>query len=560
MLLAKPYASPWRYGVVFICLYVLSSQTHSTVVDNLTIGNARALSMANSVTASPPGIDSTHFNPAGIAKLKARQYSFKFFGAHFDFKTQFGKRSGAIDDCLDNRTCAFSQTYDDPYENSKSATKQPSLMLPFVGLTEMPFKGIAAPVGGVSYSPIGSKFTIATNVFVPMGAGYRRPDGDPGQYFGREFSLVRITYLSPTIAYQFNDHWSAGFGVHASWQGMGVDLDLRVPSFATAGADTLLTQLCDSNALSTIFTVCGGSIGPYETIANIRTEISDALSLSWNMGVLWEPNAWFAWGAVYRSEGKVDLKGDYTLEYTKNWSNLFGGLFDPQRGNAATIELLNALQQVSTLDLPQGNAETGQDVKRVETGTLTSTDLVSPAHFATGVSIKLVPKLTINFDVKWSDWDSWDDIHLVFDTDQIDFLKVTALVPTQGLTGSNYLALPRNYRNVWNWSIGFEYNYSGKLTLRSGYEHRKASIPADKQGLLVPVGSGYLAGIGFTYQLKKYSAVDFAYGFYDTEEEVPAEASSNANANSLIYNPYAGLSFKNESKAHILSFNYNTFF
>src|SRR5690349_22124527 len=40
-----------------------------------------AMSMGNAVTADPPGLDSIHFNPAGLSRLEKNTRSDQFYGA-----------------------------------------------------------------------------------------------------------------------------------------------------------------------------------------------------------------------------------------------------------------------------------------------------------------------------------------------------------------------------------------------------------------------------------------------------------------------------------------------
>ena len=42
------------------------SPCRAALVENLTMGNAKALALGNAVTADPPGVDAIHFNPAGL--------------------------------------------------------------------------------------------------------------------------------------------------------------------------------------------------------------------------------------------------------------------------------------------------------------------------------------------------------------------------------------------------------------------------------------------------------------------------------------------------------------
>ena len=50
----------------FIFALCSSLSVYGQLGQNLTIANAKALSLANAVTADPPGPDSLHFNPAGL--------------------------------------------------------------------------------------------------------------------------------------------------------------------------------------------------------------------------------------------------------------------------------------------------------------------------------------------------------------------------------------------------------------------------------------------------------------------------------------------------------------
>ncbi len=61
--------------------------------------------------------------------------------------------------------------------------------------------------------------------------------------------------------------------------------------------------------LEVFFNVCGGNIGPFQNLANIDLDMQQSLSPSFNLGVLWEPTDWFAWGATYQSESRMRAQG-----------------------------------------------------------------------------------------------------------------------------------------------------------------------------------------------------------------------------------------------------------
>ena len=71
-------------------LAVASTAAMATLTDSLTIGSAKAVALGHAVTADPPGIDSIHFNPAGLIHLRGRQSHFKVVAGTFGIDMEFG--------------------------------------------------------------------------------------------------------------------------------------------------------------------------------------------------------------------------------------------------------------------------------------------------------------------------------------------------------------------------------------------------------------------------------------------------------------------------------------
>lgn len=171
----------------------------AALVDNLTIGNPKALSLGNAVTADPPGVDSIHYNPAGLARVQGREALLKLAVAYFNFRAEFGDYHPQAQEEIDK--WALGET--DPVENSVSESDQIMLKVPFVdGRTEWPLPVMIVPTGGAAYVPEGKDYTLGTAAFAPMAAGYQRDDDDPGRFMGKEMALTRLTYFSPTIAFK----------------------------------------------------------------------------------------------------------------------------------------------------------------------------------------------------------------------------------------------------------------------------------------------------------------------------------------------------------------------
>lgn len=109
----------------------LSPACRGQPAQNLTIGNAKALALANAVAADPSAIDSTHFNPAGLTQMRGRQYQLKIIGGSFEVAGEL-ERSAEYQKVIDD------SGFKNPVNTSKSSTDNVSAMLPFAGLTELP--------------------------------------------------------------------------------------------------------------------------------------------------------------------------------------------------------------------------------------------------------------------------------------------------------------------------------------------------------------------------------------------------------------------------------------
>lgn len=536
--------------VVGICFVVVTCNSWGAIVENLTVGNAKALSLGNAVTADPPGIDAIHFNPAGLALLDGRQGNLKLLVAGLNFKIDFGGHDARTQQVLDD------YGYEDEAAYSTSETSTIGLKIPFSdGVKEWPLPVLIAPLGGASYRPPGSSVTYATSVYTPLAAGYIRDSDDPGRFMGEELSLVKITYFSPSIGFELSDTWSVGASIGFSWQGAGVKLPLRVPSSVLVFADSLVNLfqnqgICpDPNDQSPFLDLCGGALGPYTKITELEVDAEDALVWNVNIGALWTPTPWFTWGVVYQAESVGHLKGTYRMVYSDQWVNLFGNLYQSDAWN-----IINAVVPFPT---GQRNSPDGEGI---ETGDV-AVDIIMPAHFSTGISVMVTPSWKLNFDVKWTDWAAWEGLEVKFDR-QVDFLKLAKLLSPYA--ESQTLTIPRNYESTWNWALGLEYQYSSNLAIRMGYEPRKSSIPDDKQDVLLPVGDAELFGFGFAYRLGADQMVDVGFGYLLAKADVPAGSSTNANstdqATNIIYNPYAGTDFSSQVQGLLFELSYTSQF
>lgn len=539
------------YHVLFCCgltvLGLISQGAHAALVENLTIGSAKALAMGNAVTADPPGLDSIHYNPAGLASIDGRVMQLKGIVAAFQFDASFGEYAPEAQAQID-----YWGVGPDEVENSESSTSTAALKLPFMEETkEWPLPFLVVPLGGAAYSPPGSDLTFATSVYAPVAAGYQRDEDDPGRFMGKYLSVVRITYFSPSVGWRVNDEWSLGFSVGTSWQGIGANTDLRVPNLLLGVVNAALEEIQTAPlACDAIFgqsaEVCDPNtplINPLKEAAELTVEASDPFTWSATFGVLWHPLPYFTWGARYISSSSMHLTGSYKMEYSDEWVQPFSRL--------STESVISPLWNF--LDLPKGLRKEEGDA---------SIDLEMPAQFSTGISLQLTPKWKLNIDGHWTDWEKWDGLNVEFDR-KTDFLRIASIIQPEYAT-DNMLIIPRHYKSIWNYAFGVEYQYSEPLALRAGYENRRSSVPKSKLDVLLPLGDAQLFGAGFEYKIDRYSLLEMSGGYLLGEADVPAGTSTNANSmdtsSSFIYNPYSGLNFETKAQGLIAEINYTSAF
>ncbi|SNR94182.1 outer membrane protein transport protein [Pseudomonas segetis] len=522
-----------NYGLLVAMTFFIGS-AQAQLSQNLTIGNPKAMALGNAITADSSGIDAVHYNPAALTKLKGRQVAVKFVTGLLDIRSEFK--------APENYGDSFFGLSDDPVANRSGRTTTPAMYFPGLGgARDVPV--IFAPLAGISISPPGSKFTFANNVYAPQALGFSRDDNDPGRYQGKQVVMQRITYLSPSVAYQVNDDLSVGLSIGFSHQALSLNEDFRAPGVLTGFTGAAQDALCtiEGNPFEVLLNICGGDLGPFTDVANIKLDLQQSLSPTWNIGFLWEPVDWFALGAVYQSEAKMKLKGDYNISYSDDWQGFWQGLDSSLIG-----AIFSSITPDGVFDNERGKV---------------SLDLTYPAHFSTGIKLKPTPKWQINFDVKWTDYAAWNEFEIKFDR-ELDILAIASLLSPDNAT-SRSLILDRGYKSVWSWALGVQYQFNDRLSLRAGYEPRPSAIPGNKADILVPIGDATLYGLGAGYQWDKDTVIDFGFNYLVSKQNIPAGSSCSINCSridGLVYNPYADLDVKSTVKAYVFALTYRTTF
>ncbi len=542
--------------LALLTLGLAAGSSHAQLATNLFL-DTKAMSLGNAVTADPVGIMSIHFNPAGLTKLDGRQIQFSLQNIYLNVETEF-----SVPDDYDG-TGQLLDVSEDPVAGQKGEASA-AVFIPGVGILPMDALPIMqAPGAGMSIRPEGSRFTFANAVYIPLAGGFAKGDNDPGRYQAKKVAMQRLSYLSPSFGYKVTDEFSVGASFVFSQHVLALEQDLRAPNILIAVAEQLQDAFdcfddegkpTGNDPLLPLVALCGGNIGPYDDVGTLSIETMETLSPSFNTGFLWEPNAWFAWGATYQSEARTHLKGTYELEYTDDFAGFFRKLQSTIFGAIGG----------AIFQLPTG-------VKK-ETG-LVSTEQVFPQRFQTGIKLKFFEDFQFNFDLGWTDFDKWDALTLQFDR-PVSFLS-SAKIMAPGLVTDTTLTQPLGFKSVWSPAFGFAYDLNSRVQLRAGYEPRASSIPDDARSIQAPLGFMEMYSVGMGYQWDKDSVVDMAFSFMESRETILADPqsetdsgsysnSSNAlNRNCLtctVTNPYPGLDVKTKLTIGAVGITYRTKF
>ena len=499
-------------------------QARAALTENLAVSPV-AMSMGNAVTADPPGLDSIHFNPAGLARITTDTRSDTVFGAMLRTTADFHQPSGFD-------IGGFNQ---DPLAGTHSGNNKQAIFIPIAGVAS-PRLPLAVAAGlALSYHSEGSPWTFATGTYVPQGVGIDRTKNpnDPARFDGKQVVIQRLVYLSPSVGYKVNDQLSLGFAVPIAHQGFALDTEMRFPNKLLGIIGKLQDAWCGNNGnpLDTLgFGLCGtdssgqqsGRLRPFDSVGEMRFAATSPADVTFNVGGLWEPMDSLAFGAVYQSGSKTVMTGDYNFhanpmlpEFVRH---MYGSLFGP---------IVAAMFGFPT-SIP------------TDQGGNFSMTLPFPAHWQFGLKVKPVSWAQLNVDAGWTDWSKWDNLTFQFDRN-INLLDMARLF---GQADSSKLVIPRGYRSVWSYGTGLQLDVWDGMKLRFGYEPRKSSVPANKIDLIAPMPDLPVKSIGFSYEMKDGMKLETGFSFAKGHFDAPANTDCNLNCDNffnVIYNPYAGL-------------------
>ncbi len=266
-----------------------------------------------------------------------------------------------------------------------------------------------------------------------FGLGFNSPFGltteweNPSSWSGRFIStktVLRTFDLNPTIAWQATPNFGIGVGIVGRWSDLELNRDIGV-------FNPILGQVSDVGR------------------AHLKSDLDTGYGF--NVGLLNKVNSRFSWGLSYRSKISIDYKGDGTFTQTST------GIPPFDAAVATQIPFGQKLPIKTKIDYP---------------------DLAS-----LGFAFGLTPNVTLETDINWTGWSSFDKVVLAF-PDNHQFSQ----------------SIPEKYGDAFNYRAGVNWVLNPTTQWRFGAVYDETPQPEASVGPLLPDANrtGLCLGYGHT--------------------------------------------------------------
>ncbi|MBU5615134.1 OmpP1/FadL family transporter [Geomonas azotofigens] len=262
-----------------------------------------------------------------------------------------------------------------------------------------------------------------------------------------QIASIKPVNFQPTVAYRFDD---LKLGVAA-----GIDVTYAVVSLQKS----LYSPAIDPTAPAPPF-------GAYE-LGSLGVD-GTGTDVGYNFGLLWKPRSDLNLGLAYRSKITLGIEGD---------ANYL----------ATTPTGMGAIGLADSAVFPY---------TRARASSRASTSIPLPDTLDVAVAWRPTRQLTLEFDATRTGWSSFKKLEIHFDSPQF--------------AAFNNQPDPKNWRDVWSYKFGAQYQVNPRLALRAGYSFDESPVPNETVDPLLPDADRHSfsvgAGIG-----NALGTVDLAY-------------------------------------------------
>ena len=300
---------------------------------------------------------------------------------------------------------------------------------------------------------------------------------------GKETDMEHHIYLLPSvyITHKFNDKFSAGIGLFSpfglstewpnNWEGryLSTFASLRTvylnpvvswqinPQLSTAvGFSIIKSEIEQKKAVS---------FWPLP-VSDGRTKLeADGTSVGFNLALLYQCPPYFDLGISYRSKVSIHYKGDVENKAPKYLSKV----------------------------LPKGDV---------------SVDIDLPPIVAAGIATSLIKNLTIEAELYWIGWSTYDELKADFEE------------PVQKVFKPFVAPVVRDYHDVFTYGVGIKYQLNLSWVIRCGYLFDRTPVPEKAVDPILPDADRDEYSAGLYYTGEKYKLGLAYYGVFGRDRKV----------------------------------------
>lgn len=335
------------------------------------------------------------------------------------------------------------------------------------------YTAIADDASAVWFNPAGIAFqdgtvvTVGADVIMPK---YEfTPAGSPVTYQADKKTFFvphgYISYKNPELPLVFGLGINAPFGLSTDWTNSGAP-------FTATGTPALFPA-----------TVTFSEIQMMNVNPNVAFKINDQLSL--------------AVGAMYYNVSKVNLNNQILL-LNGNGSGWGGNAALLYKGDQFNV----GVSYRSRVKTDINGTGTGAGPLVAAGSTTATTSVTFPDMVNVGVSFKPAEKVTLSFDVDWTNWKTFDKIAVNF--------APSALTGALGTTTST---IPENWKATTTFRAGVEWAYNDKMRARFGYVYDPTPINNVDFSPRLPGNDRQLFTVGYGYDANDSTTLDLAYAY-----------------------------------------------
>lgn len=334
----------------------------------------------------------------------------------------------------------------------------------------------------VFYNPAAINRLEGTNI--SSGATFIAPfTSFKNEATGKETDMEDHIYFLPNfyITHKFNDKFSGGVGLFSlfglatdwpdDWEGryLSTFAELRSIYINPVISWQINSQLSTAIGLSFISSEIkqekAVSFWPLP-IPDGRTKLdADGTSVGFNLALLYHFAPFFDLGVSYRSKVSIHYKGDVETKAPKYLSKV----------------------------VPKGDA---------------SVDIDLPPVVAVGIATSIIKNLTVEADLFWIGWSTYDEL-------KADFEKPVPK-PLQGFVAP----IIRDYHDTITYGFGIKYQLNPSWVIRCGYVIDHTPVPEKAVDPILPDANRDEYSIGLGYEGKKFKLIISYYGVFARDRKV----------------------------------------